>query len=160
MVHRCGKFRSTLFTCHADFFSPHAVSGRSDATPAFCLTAFALCLPPAGAAWAEAAKDAAAGDLKAAQAQCASKSGAARDRCLTDAQTRGGKASIGPGQLGYVAPGAKGVTVISGSSKPPPHLAQARRTTQGLANTKLPSNQPTDVAKAAQQVKDAAKAGQ
>jgi hypothetical protein len=75
------------------------------------------------------------------------------------AQTRDGKTALTPGQYGYV-PAGKGRALVTRNPKAlPSHTARSQRTMHDLAKAKLPSNQPTDVAKAAQQVKDGAKAG-
>jgi hypothetical protein len=105
-------------------------------------------------------KTAAARDLKAAQAICAARTGAAKDGCLTDAQTRYGKTAVGSGQYGYVPANGNGTAAVTRNRKAlPPHSAKSQRTMDDLGKTKLPSNESTDVARAAQQVKDAAKAG-
>ena len=107
---------------------------------------------------AQAEKNVQARDLKAAQARCASKTGAQKDRCLADAQTAYGRTSVGKGQYGYVTPG--GVAVGRDVKSLGPGAVKAQAATQDLSSSRLPSNQPTDIAKAAEQVKqDAAKAG-
>lgn len=116
------------------------------------LVIFAL----AGAARAETAapagKNAQARELKAAQAKCAAKTGAEKDRCLADAQTAYGRTSVGKGQYGYVPAGGGGASV--GNAKTlPKATAKAQQTSKDLSSAKLPSNQPTDVARAAAQVK-------
>jgi hypothetical protein len=122
----------------------------------FGVAPLAAAQAPQGASGA----DAAGRDLKAAQAKCAGKTGAAADRCITDAQTRGGKTALGTGQYGYVPADGRGSAQVTRDPHAlPSHTAKPRRTLHELASTKVPSNQPTDVVKAAQQVKDAAKSG-
>lgn len=109
---------------------------------------------------AQAEKNAQARELKAAQAKCASKTGAQKDRCLADAQTAYGRTSVGKGQYGYVPAGKSGVAVGGDARALPPGAAKSRGTATDLSSAKLPSNQPTDVARAAAQAKqDAAQAG-
>ena len=119
------------------------------------LISAALMIAPPSAALAQDATPAdAQGQLTAAQKKCAGKTGAARDNCLTAAQTRAGSTSLGKGQIGYVAPDGFRTPVVSPDGRDlPPNTVQAQGTLQDLNRGKLPSNQPTDVAKAAAAVK-------
>jgi hypothetical protein len=119
----------------------------------------------AGSAWGETAaqaeKNAQARELKVAQAKCASRTGAQKERCLADAQTTYGRGSLGAGQYGYMPGDGKGRMAVSRDAKTlGPAAAKSQRTAQDLESSRLPSNQPTDVARAAEQAKqDAARAG-
>lgn len=67
--------------------------------------------------------------------------------------------TLGPGQYGYVpnappAPdGSSGTIIVRDPKALPPSTREAQRSLKELNDTKLPSNQPTDVVKAAAAVK-------
>src|SRR5580693_5131895 len=92
MVHRRDK-RSSILLPYENPLVHAPTARRSMRTPAaipmflFC----AMALAAATRAQAATGEDAAGRELKAAQAKCAGKTGVAADRCLADAQTRGGK---------------------------------------------------------------------
>ncbi len=79
---------------------------------------------------------------------------APQSQAATEVQTWNDTTTIVPGQYGYVpANGANGPYLVRNANDLPPRTKGAQRTSQGLREIKLPSNQPTDVAKAAAAVK-------
>jgi hypothetical protein len=79
---------------------------------------------------------------------------ASQSQAATEVQTWSNTTTIAPGQIGYVpANSAYGPYSVRNANALPPSTKAAQRTMQDLSGTKLPSNQPTDVAKAAATVK-------
>jgi hypothetical protein len=133
------------------------------------------CLLLASAAGAQPAADPIATQARKEEAACRKEAASAQAACLRKAkekeqQARGeakaqrqenaagrnisGRGTVGSGQYGHVAPG--GNVTVGGRKDMPPASSQAMRQSDELRNTKLPSNQPVDVTRAARE----AQAGQ
>ena len=124
--------------------APYTLAFAQDATPA------AKAIPAKPAAAPKKAPPKKADQLAAAKSKCDAMSGDAKDRCVTEAQTRYGTTSVSAGQTAYYKNGAM---VVRNSKDLPAGSAATQRTSKDLGDTKMPSNQPTDIAKAAAEAK-------
>ena len=155
------------------FWLLYRVALSSCCAAALCGAAQAETLSPADY---QAEKKRLATQDREAQAQCRAQDSAARQPCLTQAKTRdrearaalearqrpataatpaqrGGETTIRAGQYGHVT--REGRATVGKAGDMPAASAAATRSAEELRKSKLPSNQPVDVVKAAREAKAA-----